>query len=290
MASVAGENVEGDKREKAVVVAVDKCSRSSREALRWAIDHVVAKGQSVMLVHVDLTRSTALPQFGNNELQIRREPDEKLMDVLIPYICFCLMRQVKCEPVVLQHADVTAALREFISFYGAETFVLGGVTRHWITRIFRGADVHTQLENNIPSFCNMYSICNGRIMDSKSAALPFHPPNCRVAAEETISTERDTPNHEWSAPTSVPVSPSVSAPISRISSTVRPDEFSFQEFDISLIHSERPSTDSTFISFYKGLANRGFSSESMNKNMVMSYNNHLQNESLLLAARMTLQH
>ncbi|KAL9684473.1 hypothetical protein QQ045_021912 [Rhodiola kirilowii] len=280
MVSVSGGIVEGV---KLVAVAVDKGSTSSREALKWAIDHVIAKGQSIMLVYVDRSSSTSLPPYEKNELEIRREPDEKVMDVLTPYICFCLLRQVECEPIVLQHIDVAEALRKFILFYGVQTLVLGGVIRHRLVRIFRGVDVQTMLEKDIPIFCKVYRICNGRIKNSKAVSCAGRLACCHVAAEETISPERAAPELEWSAPISVPVSPSVSAPasapLSRISSTNRPDVLSFREGDISVNHSERPSTDSTFISFYNTLGNRGLSSESMKKKTVKYYGIHSPNES-----------
>uniref|UniRef100_A0A7N0VMB6 RING-type E3 ubiquitin transferase n=1 Tax=Kalanchoe fedtschenkoi TaxID=63787 RepID=A0A7N0VMB6_KALFE len=224
-------DVRGAGRRNLVAVAVDKGSRSSREALRWMIDHhLVSKGQTVMLVHVNVTKSPPLPPYGKNELKIRREPDEEAMDVLTPYMCFCLLRQVECEPVVLQHTDVAAALRDFIFFYGVDAFVLGGVTRHRLARwyavkqfavsditnsemylcvtefyslfatarIFRDQDVHTKLGKCKPSFCTVYGICNKRIKNSKSATHHvLHPPSSRVAAEETITPELAAADGEW---------------------------------------------------------------------------------------------
>lgn len=41
----------GDKQEEAVAVAIDK-DKGSQYALRWAVDHLLSRGQNLTLLHV----------------------------------------------------------------------------------------------------------------------------------------------------------------------------------------------------------------------------------------------
>lgn len=43
----------GDKKQKPVVVAIDK-DKGSQAALKWAVDNLLYKGSSVVLLHVKL--------------------------------------------------------------------------------------------------------------------------------------------------------------------------------------------------------------------------------------------
>lgn len=49
----------GEKRNESVAVAIDK-DKGSQHALKWAVDHLISRGQSITLLHVK-TKPSSIP-------------------------------------------------------------------------------------------------------------------------------------------------------------------------------------------------------------------------------------
>lgn len=52
-----------EKKEEVVAVAIDK-DKSSQYALKWTVDHLITKGQSISLVHVK-NKASSVPNPCN---------------------------------------------------------------------------------------------------------------------------------------------------------------------------------------------------------------------------------
>lgn len=55
-----------EKKEEIVAVAIDK-DKSSQYALKWTVDHLITRGQSITLLHVK-HRASSVPNPCNNAL------------------------------------------------------------------------------------------------------------------------------------------------------------------------------------------------------------------------------
>lgn len=61
---------QGEKREESVAVAIDK-DKGSENAMKWAVDHLLTRGQPLTLLHVKHTASSegADGQVGGTQAQ-----------------------------------------------------------------------------------------------------------------------------------------------------------------------------------------------------------------------------
>ncbi|KAL7263641.1 hypothetical protein ACSBR1_001745 [Camellia fascicularis] len=223
--------------ERLVAVAIDKDKRS-QNALKWALDHVLAKGQTVRLIHVDqpqLPIATPLG-VGNNDGATRNEPNDLASDLFLPFRCFCSRREVLWEAVTLDEQDITKALIDYISFNRVDTLVLGAPSRHGISRLFK-TDIPSIVLKGAPYFCSVYVISKGKIASMRVAS---HPLPCL----STTDRSRSVPNRSSNDETDF---------VGRATNTKLHDEFTIPETDISYVSSGRLSTDSTFFAFYDNL-------------------------------------
>ena len=73
-----------------VAVCIDK-DKNSQNALKWAIDSLVQKGQTIVLVHVN-TKGTS---GGVEDAAGFKQPtDPHMKDLFVPFRCFCTRKDV----------------------------------------------------------------------------------------------------------------------------------------------------------------------------------------------------
>ncbi|GMP47645.1 hypothetical protein CsSME_00015594 [Camellia sinensis var. sinensis] len=179
--------------EKLVAVAIDKDKRS-QNALKWALDHVLAKGQTVRLIHVDqpqLPIATPLG-VGNNDGATRNEPNDLASDLFLSFRCFCSRREVLWEAVTLDEQDITKALIDYISFNRVDTLVLGAPSRNGISRLFK-TDIPSIVLKGAPYFCSVYVISKGKIASMRVAS---HPLPCLSTTDRSRSVPNRNSNDE----------------------------------------------------------------------------------------------
>ncbi|KAL5822527.1 hypothetical protein ACOSQ4_020427 [Xanthoceras sorbifolium] len=89
--------MENEERERVVAVAVDK-DRCSQYALKWAIEHVLGRHQTVKLIHViQRPPSNSNPvRNDDQELIEQQQPadNNQTMDVFLPFRCYCTRQHV----------------------------------------------------------------------------------------------------------------------------------------------------------------------------------------------------
>ena len=76
-----------------VAVCIDK-DKNSQNALKWAIDSLVQKGETIVLVHVN-TKGTS---GGVEDAAGFKQPtDPHMKDLFLPFRCFCTRKDVRKE-------------------------------------------------------------------------------------------------------------------------------------------------------------------------------------------------
>ncbi|KAH8481334.1 hypothetical protein H0E87_028992 [Populus deltoides] len=111
-----------------IAVAIDK-DKSSQIALKWAIDNLLVKGQTVILIHVNLKSSLSSHSSSpkKNQFVGSKDPDSK--DLFLPFRCFCTRKDISCKDVTLEDTDVAKALIEYVTQTLIETLIVGGSTK-----------------------------------------------------------------------------------------------------------------------------------------------------------------
>ncbi|GMQ02578.1 hypothetical protein CsSME_00048736 [Camellia sinensis var. sinensis] len=168
-----------------VAVAIDK-DKGSQGALRWAIDNLLNRGQSVVLVHVKTKPSGSFhsspslyaPRFSHTSDGIDEnvtsftDSGSQAKEFFLPFRCFCTRKDIQCQDVVLEDTDVVNALVEFVTHSAIEILVLGAPSKGGILRRFKATDIPGSVSKQVPDFCTVYVISKGKISSTRSASRP----------------------------------------------------------------------------------------------------------------------
>ncbi|CAA0814959.1 Protein kinase protein with adenine nucleotide alpha hydrolases-like domain [Striga hermonthica] len=164
-----------------VAVAIDR-DRGSQIALKWAVDNLLAKGQTVILVHVKvkhsfsgLATSPSLPTpWPNHPSEPGEEngDDVQLKDFFLPFRVFCTRKDIQCFDVVLDDTDVAKGIIEFIKQSAIDVLVLGATVKGSIFSRFKPKDIPGSVLKGAPDFCTIYVIHKGKISSTRAASRP----------------------------------------------------------------------------------------------------------------------
>ncbi|XP_073288098.1 U-box domain-containing protein 35-like [Primulina huaijiensis] len=160
-------------------VAIDR-DKNSQIALKWAVDNLIVKGQTVILIHVKLKQSVpglpAPPSFATPwPNQISEASDEigddiQLRELLVPFHVFCMRKDIQCYDVVVDDTDVAGAIIEFVKQSTIDVLVLGA-GKGSIFR-FKTKDIPGNILKGVPDFCTVFVIHKGKISSTRAASRP----------------------------------------------------------------------------------------------------------------------
>ncbi|XP_060179567.1 U-box domain-containing protein 52-like [Lycium barbarum] len=263
---------------KLIAVAIDK-DRGSQIALKWTVDHLLARGQTVLLIHVKLKQSANAsgqsPNIksnqnsdeagsGNNQL------DPQTKELFIPFRVFCARKDLQCYDVVLDDTDVAKAIIEYLNRTGVEVLILGAATRGGLLR-FKAKDIPGGVLKGAPDFCTVHVISkSGKISSTRAASRPapfVHPLRHQLMQPASLkfapfepSTPSATNSRSFQGGTKPVCDPppstlqsdtmSIKSPFThRKGPNGKPYEISsMPDTDISYVSSGRPSIDNIYSS------------------------------------------
>ncbi|XP_031264281.1 U-box domain-containing protein 35-like [Pistacia vera] len=240
-----------------VAVAIDK-DKGSQFAIKWALDNLLAKGQTVILIHVLHRTPSSNQSYSHSQVHdvnsspYKHQPERQNKDLFLTFHCYCTRKDIHCLDVSLEGTDIAKALTEYVSYAAIENLVLGAPSRHGFMRKFK-TDVPTSASKAAPDFCNVYVISKGKISSKRNAsrAAPFTSPllhqlevhnDHSETHANNIKSLRAHPRRDLYTSRSHYVknrSPFTRGRFQRRSFQV----FSEAETDISFISSGRPSTE-----------------------------------------------
>ncbi|CAK7339801.1 unnamed protein product [Dovyalis caffra] len=160
-----------------VAVAIDK-DKGSQNALKWAVENLLSKGQTVVLIHVFNKPSLVTGHGAAGDNHPGKQQIEKMVkDLFLTFRCYCTRKDVHCLDVVLESTDIAKAITEYVSHAAIEILVLGTPSRSGFMRKFK-ADVPTTVSRGAPDFCTVYVVSKGKVstMRNASRAAPFVSP------------------------------------------------------------------------------------------------------------------
>ncbi|XP_066377182.1 U-box domain-containing protein 35-like [Miscanthus floridulus] len=183
-----------------VAVCIDK-DKNSQNALKWAIDSLVQKGQTIVLVHVN-TKGTS---GGVEDAAGFKQPtDPHMKDLFLPFRCFCTRKDIHCKDVVLDEHDVAKSIIEFSAQAAVEKLVLGATARGGFVRF--KADIPTTISKGAPDFCTVYIVNKGKVSSQRNsirAAPRVSPLRSQIqSAQGDAATPKPEPppqSQRWSS-------------------------------------------------------------------------------------------
>jgi len=166
-----------------IAVAIDR-DKGSQISLKWAVENLVAKGQTLILIHVKAKQSSPflapsaslpLPRPNQNSDMDENgsanvESDAQTKELLLPFHVYCARKDISCCDVVLEDTDVTKAITEFVKQSGIDVLVLGTTAKGSIFR-FKAKDIPGSVLKGVPDFCTIYIIqWKGKISSMRAAS------------------------------------------------------------------------------------------------------------------------
>ncbi|GKV37767.1 hypothetical protein SLEP1_g45757 [Rubroshorea leprosula] len=272
----------GGRGSSLVAVAIDK-DKNSQNALKWAIDHVLQKGQAVILIHVKVKSSSSFSsspsiatpwtnQFSDELPIVCKDPDPQTKELFLPFRCFCTRKDIQCKDVVLEESDVTKALIEYVTHAAIEVLVIGATAKAGFLR-FRAMDIPGTVTKSAPDFCTVYVIAKGKISSMRSASRPAPsvsplrnqlvnqsslkptPPGFETLMAPAITGKVERPGME-PPQRSTESMEAFRSPFTRRGANGKSyAELPTPDTDISFVTSGRPSVDRIFPAFYDSESN-----------------------------------
>ncbi|KAG0481875.1 hypothetical protein HPP92_009959 [Vanilla planifolia] len=234
-----------------VAVAISK-DKTSQNALKWAVDNLIAKGQILTLVHVN-TQAPA-SQHYDPSMGYKDAVEPQMKELFLPFRCFCTRKDINCKDVVVEDTDVAKGIVEFVSQAAIEKLVVGAPSRSGFMR-FRSSDVSTHVSKGAPDFCTVYVISKGKVLSVRNAvrAAPvISPLRSQIQSKPSIKPDSVDSQHFLGAkgeltPRAPPLQDeSIKSPFTRASRGRSYADLSLTETDISFVSSGRPSVDRAF--------------------------------------------
>ncbi|PSS01583.1 Serine/threonine-protein kinase [Actinidia chinensis var. chinensis] len=260
---VNGNGNNGERRDEAVAVAIDK-DKSSQYALKWAVDHLLSRGQTVSLIHVKQKPSSIPTPMGNHvsltdvndgvAKAFKTQVDNQARELFLPFRAFCTRKDIKCIEIIIEDLDAAKVICDFVKVNLIATLVVGAPSRNSFVR-FKSTDVPTSLSKGAPEFCSVYVISKGKISSVRSATVPVPNPPPRPIPNQVMpvlspSDARPMQNNvaraERSpfAPRNLTDDTEIKSPFTRHKASNRSyGDLSMCDTDISFVSSGRPSTE-----------------------------------------------
>ncbi|XP_022952249.1 U-box domain-containing protein 35-like isoform X1 [Cucurbita moschata] len=271
-----------------VAIAINR-EKGSQNAIRWAAEHLLGRGQNVVLIHVVQRPSSAAASLIGEAIICNSDGDfsadtprkqqleMQTRDIFLTFHCYCTRKDIQCLDVILEDTDVVKALNEYVLYAAIDNLVLGVPTKHGFISRFKTSSVGGSVSKGAPDFCTVYVISKGKVSSVRNASRsapsfsPLHEHLQKLS--KPIVQGAITPRHKFLLRDRASFKPRtihdelVKSPIShggeRISITKCSGGFFETESDISFISSGRPSMDRTSVAFdYSDSAPSRFSTSS----------------------------
>ncbi|KAK8352892.1 hypothetical protein V6Z12_A05G123300 [Gossypium hirsutum] len=239
-----------------VAVAIDK-DKGSQYAFRWAVEHLLSKSQTVVLIHVNKP-SAGVNGASNGHVSepgTNKQMKDKLSrELFLTFHCFCTRKDIRSLDIILEGSDIVKALTEYVSYAAIEKLVLGAPSRSGFMRKFR-ADIPTCVLKTSPDFCTVYVVSKGKVSSVRNAvrSVPFASPLLdQIKKPESVSPGYSLSKISLNSATSQGKGADGRSPIygPRASLQKMFGDLPESDTDISFVSSDRASTDRSSSSFF----------------------------------------
>ncbi|KAK9923107.1 hypothetical protein M0R45_031540 [Rubus argutus] len=256
-----------EKREERVTVAIDK-DKGSQYAIKWVVDQFLTRGQSLTLLHVKhKTNHHAPNQTGGMVTISDVTNNSKTEELFLPFRTFCSKKNIICNEVVVEDADIPKALINYVMANSIEILILGSASRSGLFKRFRITDVPSTVLKGLPNSCTVYVVGKGKLSYVRAAtsAPQLKAPPCNQMQHQPckVSESNDTQMMRYrqareSERTGYQTRSQlddfeIKSPFTRGKAAMNKSYLLSPETDISYVSSDKPNMDNMFPSFYDGL-------------------------------------
>ncbi|KAI3910143.1 hypothetical protein MKW98_014528 [Papaver atlanticum] len=178
-------------------IAVKGNSKSSKRAVRWAIDNLMIHDHHhFLLIYVmpSITSiSTTWKRKPINEMDVnvvdayRKDMEAKCEEIFLPYNTMC--KREKMDALVLEDDNPAYALLRYISESGCNNLVLGS-SSNYFTRKFKSQDVPSTLMQFVVKTCNIYVVSRNKFI-VKLADCSMNAGTSNRNSTQTISEDAE---------------------------------------------------------------------------------------------------
>ncbi|XP_068304199.1 U-box domain-containing protein 35-like [Pyrus communis] len=186
----------GNKKEESVAVAIDK-DKGSQYAIKWTVDNLLSRGQSLTLLHVKQTAgSNQTGQSKEEAGKVYHNPSdtEAKERLFLPFRCYCTKKAIKCNEIIIEDTDISRALVNYVAINLFEVLVLGTPSKSHLLR-FMITDVPSTVSKRAPDFCTVYVIGKSKISFVKPATFSVPqrapPPAKRIEHQASTASEEN---------------------------------------------------------------------------------------------------
>ncbi|KAI3447165.1 hypothetical protein Pfo_003830 [Paulownia fortunei] len=158
-----------------VAVAVKSAEgRGSQRALRWAVENLMHKADSLVLVHV-MPTITSVPTPSGGSIPIK-ELDASVVEMYIQdmrakceekFLTFkYLYRTLKIETLLLEGDNPAFALLRYISDSRTTSLVLGSCSSNYFARKSKDSEVPSIVLKHAPDTCDIYVVSANKLISN----------------------------------------------------------------------------------------------------------------------------
>ncbi|CAN6706885.1 unnamed protein product [Malus baccata var. baccata] len=184
----------GNKKEESVAVAIDK-DKGSQYAIKWTVDNLLSRGQSLTLLHVKQTAGSNQTMQSKEEAgKVYHNPsDNEAKELFLPFRCYCTKKAIECKEIIIEDTDISRALVNYVAINLFEVLVLGTPSKGHLLR-FMTTDVPSTVSKRAPNFCTVYVIGKSKISFVKSATISVPqraPPPAKQIEHQTNTASEE---------------------------------------------------------------------------------------------------
>ncbi|XP_044976227.1 U-box domain-containing protein 35-like [Hordeum vulgare subsp. vulgare] len=159
-----------------IVVAIDR-DRNSQLAMKWVVDHLLSGASHIILLHVAAHHPAANHGFAMAETT-QDALEAEMKEIFVPFRGFCSRNGVLESEVILEEADISKAIIDYISANKIQSIALGASNRNAFTKKWKNPDVPSSLMKGAPDYCNIYVVAKGKPVNVRLA-------KCGVPADDS---------------------------------------------------------------------------------------------------------
>ncbi|PNT72256.1 U-box domain-containing protein 35 [Brachypodium distachyon] len=175
-----------------IVVAIDR-DRNSQLAMKWVVDHLLNSAAHIILLHVAAHHPAANHGFAMAE-PTPGALEAEMKEIFVPFRGFCDKNGVEQSEVILEEADVSKAILEYITANKIQSIALGASNRNAFTKKWKNPDVPSSLMKGAPDYCNIYVVAKGKPVNVRLAKCGVSTDDSDFALGPTYS-RRSSRNH-----------------------------------------------------------------------------------------------
>ncbi|KAK7294394.1 hypothetical protein RJT34_17283 [Clitoria ternatea] len=170
------------------VIAINSGHRSQC-AVVWAVEHLLKKNSSCVLIHV--RTKTMLPHDVADVPKNGRPPtEEELHQFFLPFRGFCARKGIAAKELVLHDIDVPSALTDYVVEHCISNVVVGAATSPWnslVRKFNKEVDVATSLAKSLPENCTLHVVSKGKVQDIRPTGHTHIPHRQHISVTPTKS-------------------------------------------------------------------------------------------------------